>query len=111
MPSNSDPESGGRTFEDSARFCAVISHDTVSNLLTLDFGTEGCVGSDGVTRTGIIEVSYTGKFARDYRGSRSTTFKSYTVNGNEVNGNVIYSAKTYNESEKSSKLYHNNFQS
>lgn len=95
------PENGGKTMADSARYCATVSHDTVTNLIVLDFGTAGCVGVDGKTRAGKIEISYTGKFARDFRGSRTVTFKSYAVEGNTLLGSINYSQVTANESEKS----------
>jgi len=93
------PENGKVAQRDTS-FCATIVHDTLNKVITLDFGT-GCVGPDGRTRSGIIEIAYTGRFARDHRGARTVEFTDYTVDGNSVDGKVNYSAVAFQASDSS----------
>ncbi len=71
--------------------CAIITIDTAENpgvatpnVYTIDFGT-GCLGNDGKTREGIIEITATGPYLST--GTIITiTPQGYKVNGNEVQG-------------------------
>ncbi|MBX2904019.1 MAG: hypothetical protein KF872_10750 [Chitinophagales bacterium] len=65
--------------------CATITHDTASSpkLLTIDFGSSGCVGADGKLRKGKITISYSGKYKAP--GTVKTfSFDNYSVNGNQI---------------------------
>lgn len=66
--------------------CAVITNDTESNILTIDFGT-GCVGPYGRTRSGKIIVAYSGEI-NDGISNRIITFEDYEVNNRGVSGSI-----------------------
>ena len=59
--------------------CTKVTVDSTSkpHKITLDFGT-GCVGNDGRTRTGKIEITYTGRY-RDSGTVITATLVNYTV--------------------------------
>ena len=78
--SSSDPAS---TFILSA--CATITNDTVSGILTIDFGT-GCTGPHGRTRSGIIQMTYSGGRYFTPGSMRSITFINYYVDGRHIEG-------------------------
>lgn len=64
--------------------CAVINHDTLNNIITIDFGN-GCTGSDGRTRSGSITISYTGGYF--VSGSVHTmSFSNFYVDGRRIEG-------------------------
>jgi hypothetical protein len=74
--------------------CAVVTIDTVAepsasnpNSMTIDFGT-GCTGNDGKIRTGIVRVTFTGRY-RDEGTIITITPESYTVNGNQLSGSRV----------------------
>ncbi|MCF8347702.1 MAG: hypothetical protein K9G61_02705 [Bacteroidales bacterium] len=69
--------------------CATVSIDTTNTLITIDFGTSGCVGADNRTRTGKIIVDYLGNY-REPNSSITITFDDFTTNGNRVSGKVSY---------------------
>lgn len=62
--------------------------DTLSNPKTIliDFGSDACVGNDGRTRTGILHVSYTGRY-REPGTIISITPENYRVNNYLIEGN------------------------
>ena len=64
--------------------CAVVIHDTVANTIVIDFGN-GCVGLDGRTRAGIINVSYTGPYFQS-GSSHTITFDSFYVDTRKIEG-------------------------
>lgn len=61
--------------------------DTLSEprSVTIDFGTDNCVGEDGRIRNGVLFVTYTGRY-RDAGTVITITPQNYTVNGYSVNG-------------------------
>ena len=68
--------------------CAVIT--VAGQIVTVDFGTTGCVGKDGRSRTGklIYDFSASTSGATHYRNpgfSMSVTSQNYVVNGYAVN--------------------------
>ena len=65
--------------------CATITNDSVAGILTIDFGT-GCVGRDGRTRSGIIQVNYSGGRYFNPGSSRTVTFINYFIDGRHVEG-------------------------
>lgn len=85
-------EAGGQAANGNNRFrpfvgkisCADISINLDEKSITLDFG-EGCESADGVTRSGIIMISFTD--ARHVAGAViTTTFENYQVNDISIEG-------------------------
>ncbi|WP_439488144.1 hypothetical protein [Algoriphagus sp.] len=63
---------------------AVVTIDEESKKITVDFG-EGCTNSNGVTRKGIIHLTYTAHLL--FPGAKiTTTFDGYEVDGKKVEG-------------------------
>ena len=83
----SDGSLGGRVAEndvDERVACATITHDKDAKTITIDFG-DGCTGPYGVTRSGIIFITYTG--ARFIPGSTWTvTFQDFYIDGRHIEG-------------------------
>lgn len=73
--------------------CAIANIDTVNNTITIDFGTSGCLGADGRTRSGKIIINYLGYY-REPGSSISIVFDNFTIDGNSVSGEISY--KTLN---------------
>lgn len=72
--------------------CASILTNTTTKTYTIDFGTSGCVGTDGRTRTGKLFYNYSASApgATKYRNpgfNLSITSLNYVVDGNAVNIN------------------------
>ncbi len=67
--------------------CATVTNDATAKILTIDFGTAGCVGVEGRTRKGKIAIVYVGT-APQTSPTRSITFTNYSVNNNVVNGTI-----------------------
>lgn len=67
--------------------CASFTHDTLSSprVLTVDFGTENCLGNDGRYRRGKVIVTYTGAY-REPGHVHTFTTENYFVNDNQVLG-------------------------
>ena len=67
--------------------CASFTHDTLSNprILTVDFGTENCLGNDGRYRRGKVVVTYNGAY-REPGHVHTFTTENYFVNDNQVLG-------------------------
>jgi hypothetical protein len=81
---------GGRVLEsdtlppDSSYVCAEIIHNRREKTIIINFG-DGCIGLDGVLRSGQIIITYTGHFLLP--GSVITkTFRNYFVNNHKVEG-------------------------
>jgi cell division protein FtsL len=69
--------------------CAVVTIDTNANHIVIDFGDSGCVGIDGLTRSGKIEINYVGYY-REPGSAVSIELNDYTVEGVAVSGQVSY---------------------
>lgn len=69
--------------------CAAVSHDTSTQTITLDFGTSPCIGADGKSRSGILQIVYGGNFKNPdkYRQLIFKNFKSDTI---VLNGYFTY---------------------
>ncbi len=80
------------------QLCADVSADTVNRLITVDFGT-GCIGPDGITRSGLFIVHYIGRH-RQAGSQFSITFDQYTVEGEELNGTVAITNFDLNSSNQ-----------
>lgn len=85
-----DTNEGGRVMSsdtlppDSSYLCAVRIHNREENTITIDFG-DGCVGLDGVLRSGKIIITYTDYYL--IPGAIITkTFEDYFVNNHQVEG-------------------------
>lgn len=68
--------------------CAAITTNTTTKTFTVDFGTTGCLGTDGRTRTGKLIYNYSASTAIHYRNpgfNVSVTSSNYVVDGNQVN--------------------------
>lgn len=82
-----DGSIGGRIAEDGVDervACATVTHDKEAKTITIDFG-DGCTGPYGVTRSGIIFITYTG--ARFIPGSKWTiTFQDFYIDGRHIEG-------------------------
>lgn len=64
--------------------CVEVDHDTVENVIIIDFG-EGCEGRNDVVRSGIIMITYEGD--RNTIGSYKTvTFENFFVDGTQIEG-------------------------
>lgn len=69
---------------DSSYICAEIMHDKDNQVITIDYG-DGCVGLDGILRSGKIIITYTDHYL--YPGAVLTkTFEEYYVNQRHVEG-------------------------
>ncbi len=65
--------------------CATVSLDATKKLLTIDFGPDNCLGTDGHNRRGKIYVNYDGTYPE--KGfTRTTIFEDYYVNDVKVEG-------------------------
>lgn len=70
--------------------CAAVSSNTTTKTYTVDFGTTGCVGTDGRTRTGKLYLNYSGStpttavYYRQYGFKLVVTSSNYVVDGNAV---------------------------
>ncbi|REG84066.1 hypothetical protein [Algoriphagus antarcticus] len=63
---------------------ALVTLDEAKKKITVDFG-EGCTSAGGVTRKGIVMLSYTGNLL--FTGAKiTTTFDGYEVDGLKVEG-------------------------
>jgi len=67
--------------------CGTITHDTIENLITIDFG-EGCTGKDGKTRSGKILVSYDRRLYVP-GAQRTITLEDYVVDSIQVSGTKV----------------------
>lgn len=78
--------------------CVVITHDRTTNprVLTVDFGTENCLGKDGRTRRGKIIITYTGAY-RDSGSVKTAVFDNYFVNDYQLIGTKTVTNKGLNE--------------
>ncbi len=67
--------------------CATVIVDNNSSpkKITVDFGTGGCLGKDGRTRKGVLEITYNGAY-RDSGTVITFTPKNYFVDGYKIEG-------------------------
>ncbi|MFM2134627.1 MAG: hypothetical protein RL021_27 [Bacteroidota bacterium] len=79
-----------------ALLCANVLLDTVAQNVIIDFGN-GCVGLDGRTRAGRIQITYTGPYFTS--GSVHTmTFDSFYVDTRHIEGTRIITNTGFNSS-------------
>ncbi len=99
-----ESNSGGRiaSIDDDRCQCAVITHDTENHTITIDFG-DGCVGPNGVVRSGIIFITYDGR--RFVPGSTWTiTFRNFYVNRRQIEG--LRTVTNISESLEANPTFH-----
>lgn len=65
--------------------CAELLHDSVLQVLTIDFGDDKCLCKDGLYRRGQIIVNYDTNY-RETNGQISVQLKDYFVNNNAYSG-------------------------
>ncbi|MDO8999122.1 MAG: hypothetical protein Q7W45_05105 [Bacteroidota bacterium] len=70
--------------------CAIVTSSPSIKTYTVDFGTTGCVGTDGRTRTGKLVFNFsastpTATYYRNPGFSMSITSANYVVDGNQIN--------------------------
>jgi hypothetical protein len=84
--------SNGLNREDDSKVCYTVSVNTNKDTMNIDFGT-GCLGDDGVTRSGKIMVVRSGRYKA--LGSITTvTFDGYTVGGVGITGKKVVTHST-----------------
>ena len=77
--------SSGKSLPD----CASILYVVDTKTLTIDFGTEGCTGEDGIIRKGLITVIFTGATRGWDLGETATIrFTNYYNNDVKLEGSV-----------------------
>jgi hypothetical protein len=74
--------------------CATVTYDTTvtPRVVTIDFGTTGCLCKDQKTRKGKIIITYTGQF-KDSGKVVTVSFSNYFVQGNRVEGSKTWTNK------------------
>ncbi len=80
--------------------CVTINYDRPTRTLVIDFGTTGCVGRDGLMRTGTI----TAVFSRPLRlpgATASVSLNGYSVEGIEIEGTKVITNQTETEGMRS----------
>ena len=99
-----EASTGGRveSVDDDRCHCAEITHDKENMTITIDFG-DGCEGPNGVVRSGIIFITYTGR--RFIPGSTWTvTFREFYVNRRHIEG--LRTVTNISESLESNPTFH-----
>ena len=79
--------------------CAIVTHEVESKRLTIDFGTESCVGLNGFERSGKIVISYLDELTLD-EYTYSIDFQDYSVSGNTFEGLLSVDMLHFNEQGK-----------
>lgn len=81
----SSTENGIRDNEIGCIDTIIVDTISVPRTILIDFGTDNCVGEDGRTRTGQIQVSYTGRYREEGTVITINT-QNYKVNGYLLQG-------------------------
>lgn len=71
--------------------CAQVSTDSSQKpyVTTFNYGN-GCTGTDGKTRAGVVIVTYDNSDIRVVNNAITTTFQNYTISGTTINGSISY---------------------
>ncbi len=79
----------GTTTGKSFSACTSVVYTVGTKTLTIDFGSEGCLGTDGVTRKGVITTVFSGE-ARGWEAQETATitFTDYYSNGTKLEGTI-----------------------
>ena len=78
-------DAGGRGIRDEILDCAAVTHDTVNNVITIDYG-EGCEGPRGRIRSGKIIVTYSGGRRFAVGAFREVTFEGFVIDSTQIEG-------------------------
>jgi hypothetical protein len=72
--------------------CATITYDTANKpyTVTYNYGTTGCVGSDGKTRAGVVSLTYSSTDIRLVNSAITITYQNYSINAATINGSVSF---------------------
>ncbi len=81
-------QAGLRVEDNFVGSCAIVTHDSVAHIVTIDFGTVNCMGHDGRNRRGKIIINYTGHYF-DVGSVKNFSFQDYYVNDNHVEGTRV----------------------
>ena len=75
-----------------------IMIDTLSTprSVTIDFGSDDCVGNDGRVRKGILNITYTGRY-REVGSAITITTDNYSVDGYLIEGTKVIENLGLNE--------------
>lgn len=77
--------------------CSTVVSDTVSKPHTETFTySPGCVGTDGVTRSGVTQISYGSTDLRLVNNVITLSFQNYVFDTSEVNGSLSFTNTGYN---------------
>lgn len=91
-----------RKRKDRAFDCAIITKDTVNQMITIDFG-DGCTGPQGVVRKGKMIITYSGD--RKTAGSfRATTLENFFIDSLQIEGTRKTELLAFEESSKSVRV-------
>jgi hypothetical protein len=84
--------------EDNIGCIDTIIVDTLSNPKTImiDFGSDACTGNDGRNRTGILHITYTGRY-REPGTVITITPENYRVNGHLLSGQKTIENMGFND--------------
>ena len=87
----------GNSFKLNTLNCAVITDDSISkpHVYTVDYGN-GCVGSDGILRSGKVIVKYDSKNYRLVNNTLVTTYQNYVQAGDQIAGSTTLKNAGYN---------------
>jgi hypothetical protein len=91
-------ESGARTDTNELGACAVVTHDTESKTITIDYG-DGCEGRLGNVLSGQIVVTYTDR-AYVPGAQRTITFVDFYFNDTKVEGTRTITNTSSSETER-----------
>jgi hypothetical protein len=72
--------------EDKNNPCTTVTKDTINRIVTIDFGTNGCIGRDGRTRKGKIIINYSQQLFWSAGCTHNISFDNYFVNNNQITG-------------------------
>ena len=72
--------------------CATRTYDTINKPYTIiyDYGTTGCVSSDGMTRSGVVSVTWAEKDIRVVNNAITISYQNYSVGKTTFNGSISF---------------------
>ncbi len=83
----SDFDSRLRVNQEAENTCKSVVHSPSNQVITIDFGNNSCIGSDGRSRLGKIKISYNGKY-RSPGSKTSISLENYYANGKRLKGAI-----------------------
>ncbi len=91
----------GSNLGKSASSCPEVIFEVSSQLLTLNYGETGCMGADGITRSGIVTATFTNFDGWLNGTSAVVSFDNFKINGKPLTGvititsNLVGDAMSY----------------